>query len=64
MRGEIRAAIATLETEGLSIFVVDKSLEDLAAIAYRRVILEKGATCWTGASADPTPAVADRFLGV
>ena len=56
--------IATLETEGLSILVVDKSLEDLAAVADRRVILEKRATCWTGASADPTPAVAARFLGV
>ena len=64
IRREIWSVIATLKGAGLSILVVDKSLKELTAVAERCVILEKGATCWSGASADLTPALTDRYLGV
>ncbi len=64
IRREIWSVIATLKEAGLSILVVDKSLKELTAVAERCVILEKGATCWSGASADLTPALTDRYLGV
>ena len=64
VRREIWSVIAQLKDAGLSILVVDKSLKELTAVAERCVILEKGATCWSGASADLTPALTDRYLGV
>ena len=64
VRREIWSAIARLKDAGLSILVVDKSLRELTAVAERCVILEKGKTCWSGASADLTPALTDRYLGV
>ena len=64
MRREIWSVIARLKGAGLSILVVDKSLRELTAIAGRCVILEKGTTCWSGASAELTPALTDRYLGV
>ena len=36
----------------------------LSAIADRCVILERGATCWTGQANELTPEIADRYLGV
>ena len=64
VRREIWSVIARLKGAGLSILVVDKSLRELTAVAERCVILEKGATCWSGLSADLTPALTDRYLGV
>ena len=64
IRREIWSVIAALKEAGLSILVVDKSLKELTAVAERCVILEKGATCWSGASADLTPELTDRYLGV
>lgn len=65
IRAEIWAAIRALKAEtGLSILVVDKSLKELARIADRAVILEKGRTAWAGPMAEMTQALADRYLGV
>jgi branched-chain amino acid transport system ATP-binding protein len=65
IRAEIWEAIRTLKAEtGLSILVVDKSLKELARIADRAVILEKGRTAWTGPMVHMTQALADRYLGV
>ena len=64
IRREIWSVIARLKDAGLSILVVDKSIAALTAVAERCVILEKGATCWSGASADLTPDLTDRYLGV
>ena len=64
VRREIWSVIARLKEEGLSILVVDKSIAALTATAERCVILEKGTTCWSGPSADLTPTLTQRYLGV
>jgi branched-chain amino acid transport system ATP-binding protein len=53
VRQEIWAAIRTLKG-GLSILLVDKSLKEIASVADRAVILERGADVWTGHVADLT----------
>jgi branched-chain amino acid transport system ATP-binding protein len=64
VRLEIWRAIHTLKRAGLSILVIDKSLKDLATIADRCVVLERGRTVWSGAPAGLTGEVTDRWLGV
>ncbi|MDT8342972.1 MAG: ABC transporter ATP-binding protein [Thermohalobaculum sp.] len=64
VRHEIWAAVRTLKAEGQAILIVDKTLDALRALADRCVILERGADVWTGAPADLTPALTDRWLGV
>jgi branched-chain amino acid transport system ATP-binding protein len=63
VRQEIWAAIRTLKG-GLSILLVDKSLKEIAAVADRAVILERGADVWTGRVADLTQDLTARYLGV
>ncbi len=64
VRQEIWAAIRKLKSEGLSILVVDKSLAELATIADRCVILERGRDAWHGTPATLTRDLAERYLGV
>ncbi|WP_300014153.1 ABC transporter ATP-binding protein [uncultured Roseobacter sp.] len=65
VRQEIWAAVRQLKSStGMTILVVDKSLAELRQVADSAVILERGATVWSGAMAQVTPAVADQFLGV
>ena len=65
VRQEIWAAIATLKAEtGLSIIVVDKSLRELAGVADRAVILQRGETVWQGAMDAVNADVSARYLGV
>ena len=65
IRHEIWAAISRLKAEtGMAILVIDKSLRELGTVADKAVILEKGASVWTGNFADLTPEVTDRYLGV
>ena len=64
VRQEIWAGVRRLKAEGLSILVVDKSLKELASVADRAVVLERGTTVWTGGLDDLTPEMADRWLGV
>lgn len=65
IRAEIWAAIARLKRDtGLAILVVDKSLKELASVADRAVILERGATVWEGVFDTLDVATRDRFLGV
>jgi len=65
VRQEIWTAIARLKRETeLAILVVDKSLSELARVADRGVILEKGASVWTDRFDALTPAITDRYLGV
>lgn len=65
VRQEIWAAIARLKTEtGMAILVVDKSLKELASVADRAVILEKGQSVWGGNFDALTPEITDRYLGV
>lgn len=65
IRQEIWSAIARLKSEtGVAIILVDKTLAELSRIADHAVILERGATVWTGGMRDVTPEVSERFLGV
>lgn len=65
VRQEIWQAIKTLKkNSGLSILVVDKSLRELAQIADRAVILERGKSVWSGRMGDLGPDRAARYLGV
>ncbi len=65
VRQEIWAAIARLKREtGMAILVIDKSLGELAGVADRITVLEKGRTVWSGAFADLTAEVSGRYLGV
>ena len=64
VRREIWAAIHALKAAGLSILIVDKSVAELATVADRCVILERGANAWSGPVAALTRDLMDRHLGV
>ncbi|MBC7131681.1 MAG: ABC transporter ATP-binding protein [Roseovarius sp.] len=65
VRGEIWAAIAALRRDtGLAILIIDKSLRELAGVADRAVILERGRSVWTGALADLSADAGARHLGL
>ena len=47
VRHEIWAAVGRLKAEtGLAILVIDKSIRELARVADRAVVIEKGRTVW------------------
>jgi branched-chain amino acid transport system ATP-binding protein len=66
IRQEIWDRLATLKKGGLSILVIDKSVEALLRLGDRHLILEKGRIVWQGSSqalaADPLAR--DRYLSV
>ncbi len=65
IRDEIWAAIRKLKSEtGMAILLVDKSVAELARVADRAVVLERGATVWQGVMDDLTPEISERFIGV
>lgn len=65
VRQEIWAAVATLKRDaGLALLVVDKSLAELRQVADRAVILERGASVWSGRMDALDATVADQYLGV
>ena len=64
IRAEIWAALARLKAEGEAILIVDKTLRELLPLADECVILERGATVWSGPPGKLDGAVSDRFLGV
>jgi branched-chain amino acid transport system ATP-binding protein len=64
IRRDIWSVIRTLKAGGQSILIVDKTLAELLPSADRCVVLEKGATAWTGSPAELTPVMQDRYLGV
>lgn len=65
VRQEIWAAISKLKREtGLSILVVDKTVAELANVADRAVILERGKSVWNGDFVKLTPEVSTQYLGI
>jgi len=66
IRTEIWACLERLKGERQAILVIDKSVDALARLADRHVILEKGRVAWTGTSDDlrVDPSLKDRFLHV
>ena len=64
IRDDIWAAIRRLKAEGQAILVVDKTMDEVLAVADRCVVLERGRTVWSGLPADLTPDLQERHLGV
>jgi len=66
IRQEIWERLAALKRHGLSILIIDKTIEALLRLADRHLILEKGRIVWSGTShalaADPVTR--DRYLSV
>ncbi len=66
VRKDIWSSLNALKNAGLSILIVDKNLNDLAAIADRHYVIEKGNVVWQGNSQQLTddPTIKDKYLGV
>jgi branched-chain amino acid transport system ATP-binding protein len=65
VRQEIWGAITTLKRDtGLALLVVDKSLKELRQVADHAVILERGASVWSGTMDTLSEAVTQKYLGV
>ena len=64
VRAEIWSAIRALKASGLAIIAVDKSLKELTSIADRCVILERGASVWSGGVSDLSEDLTQRYLGI
>jgi branched-chain amino acid transport system ATP-binding protein len=66
IRQEIWDRLAALKRDGLSILIIDKTIEALLRLSDRHVILEKGRIVWSGTSralaADPVTR--ERYLSV
>jgi len=66
IRQDIWNVLERLKHTGQSILVIDKNIADLARIADRHYIVEKGAVVWSGDSATlmADGALTERYLGV
>lgn len=65
VRQEIWSAIRKLKAEtGMAIVLIDKSVRELASVADTAVILERGATVWTGSIGALTPDISSKYIGV
>lgn len=65
VRQEIWNAIQRLKSEtGMAILLIDKSLRELARLADRAVILQRGTTAWSGDMNALTPDVTRTLVGV
>ena len=66
VRREIWSCLVKLKQSGLSILVIDKNVSDLARIADRHFIMEKGRTVWVGDSSELLSGedLKRRYLGV
>ena len=65
IRQEIWSALRRLKAEtDVAILVIDKSVKELASVCDRAVLLERGQTVWTGAMADLSSDISERYIGV
>ena len=66
VREKIWRSLEILKAQGLAILVIDKNVKQLAKIADRHVIIEKGRPVWTGDSAQllADPRILSRYLGL
>jgi branched-chain amino acid transport system ATP-binding protein len=66
IREKIWQCLGTLKQSGLSILLIDKNLDELAPLADRTYIMEKGRIVWQGATAALTGSneLRLRYLGV
>ena len=66
IRETIWHCLKSLKDSGLSILLIDKNLDELAALADRAYIMEKGCIVWEGATTELTNKkdMRVRYLGV
>ncbi len=66
IRAEIWNCLTRLKALGLSILVIDKTVEALIRIADRHYLLERGRVVWSGSSAAlaAAPDIQHRYLGI
>ncbi len=65
VRAEIWAALGQVRgASGMALLVIDKSVKELAQVADRAVLLERGKTVWAGNMDALTPDITVRFVGV
>lgn len=66
IRDDIWQCLGELKSAGLSILIVDKNLRDLAPLADRHYIIEKGVLVWSGNSTEllSDESLAHRHLSV
>jgi branched-chain amino acid transport system ATP-binding protein len=66
IRETIWLCLMSLKTAGLSILLIDKNIDELAPLAERTYIMEKGRTVWDGSTATlmGTDELKLRHLGV
>jgi branched-chain amino acid transport system ATP-binding protein len=66
VRDEIWRCLAELKRTGLTVLVIDKTIERLLKLADRHTVLERGRVVWRGTSAElaAAPDLWHRYLGV
>ncbi len=65
VRVQIWEAIARLRAEsGMAILLIDKSLREIAAIADRAILLERGRSVWSGPMDALSVDLTTRYIGV
>jgi len=63
IRREIWSVISKLKYDiGLSILVVDKSLNELRSICDKAVVIERGRTVWSGQMRDLSANITEKYL--
>jgi branched-chain amino acid transport system ATP-binding protein len=66
IREEIWSCLSMLKTQGQSVLVIDKNVGNLARIADRHYMIERGRTVWSGTSEQllAEPELQHRYLGI
>ncbi|WP_407149108.1 ABC transporter ATP-binding protein [Bradyrhizobium sp. ORS 86] len=66
IRDEIWSCLSMLKGQGQSVLVIDKNVENLARIADRHYIIERGKTVWSGTSEEliAEPDLQHKYLGI
>jgi branched-chain amino acid transport system ATP-binding protein len=66
IREEIWSCLSMLKARGQSVLVIDKNVANLARIADRHYIIERGRTVWSGTSEAliAEPDLQHRYLGI
>ena len=66
IREEIWSCLSMLKTQGQSVLVIDKNVGNLAKIADRHYMIERGRTVWSGTSEQllAEPELQHRYLGI
>jgi branched-chain amino acid transport system ATP-binding protein len=66
IREEIWSCLSMLKSQGQSVLVIDKNVGNLARIADRHYMIERGRTVWSGTSEQllAEPELQHRYLGI